>query len=171
MDPSQDLLSAGNSYPFSWTAQGTALRESFLYLSLYLRQNWADYYDALQRVRTHGDRERWLLFYLIGVEAVARQAADTTRALLELFEADAERVRALGRSAGSTLRIFELLRRRILLTIPRAAEMMGLSQSTVTAALRRMMELGIVLEITGRERARQFVYPRQMEILNEGIQG
>jgi Fic family protein len=147
------------------------LREPFLYLSLYFRQHRADYYDALQRVRTHGDWEGWLLFYLIGVEAVARQAADTTRALLELFATDADRVRSLGGGAASALRVFDLLRRRVIISIPRAAGTLGLTQPTVAAALRRMMEVGIVREITGRERGRQFVYQRQLDILDQGIPG
>jgi len=145
------------------------LREPFLYLSLYFRQHRADYYDALQRVRTHGDWEGWLLFYLTGVEAVARQAAETTRALLDLFETDTDRIRSLGRGAASALAVFDLLRRRIIVSTPRAAEALGLSQPTVAAALRRMIDLGMVHEITGRERGRQFVYRRQLEILDQGI--
>src|SRR2546428_1557157 len=57
------------------------LSQPFLYLSLYFREHRADYYDALQRVRTHGAWEEWLRFYLIGVEAAANQAAGTGNAL------------------------------------------------------------------------------------------
>ncbi|MGI9190373.1 MAG: Fic family protein, partial [Longimicrobiaceae bacterium] len=63
------------------------LTQPFFYFSLYLKENRTDYYDALQKVRTHGDWEGWLHFYLVGVEAVARQAADTALALRALFEA------------------------------------------------------------------------------------
>ncbi|HEX8672159.1 MAG TPA: Fic family protein, partial [Longimicrobium sp.] len=62
------------------------LTQPFFYFSLYLKENRADYYDALQRVRTHADWEGWLRFYLVGVEAVARQSADTSLALRRLFE-------------------------------------------------------------------------------------
>ncbi len=80
------------------------LSRPFFYLSLYLKENRADYYAALQRVRTHGDWEGWLRFYLIGVEAVARQATQTTQALSTLFQEDEARVRLVGRSAGTALR-------------------------------------------------------------------
>jgi hypothetical protein len=46
-------------------------------------------------VRTHGDWEGWIRFYLVGVEAVARQATRTTQALLALFRDD-ERLEGLG---------------------------------------------------------------------------
>src|SRR3990170_698563 len=94
------------------------LSQPFLYLSLYFREQRADYYDALQRVRTKGDWEGWLRFYLIGVEAVARQAADTVTALVALFDQDRSRIQTLGRSAGSALQVYDVLRRRIVVSIP-----------------------------------------------------
>lgn len=146
------------------------LTQPFFYLSLYLKENRADYYDALQRVRTHGDWEGWIHFYLVGVEAVARQAADTALALRTLFEEDQQRVTGLGRAAGSALRVYDLLRERIVLSAPRAAEELGLTWPTVNAALQRLERLGITREATGRSRDRLYVYRRQLELLSGGIQ-
>jgi len=145
------------------------LSQPFLYLSLYFKQNRADYYDALQRVRTHGDWEGWLSFYLVGMEEVATQATATARALLSLFEADRARVQKVGRGAASALSVYEFLRRKIIVSIPRAAEASGLSRPTVTAALERLSGLGITREITGKARDRQFVYSEQLKVLEEGI--
>jgi Fic family protein len=145
------------------------LTQPFFYFSLYLKENRADYYDALQRVRTHGDWEGWIRFYLVGVEAVASQAADTTLALRSLFEHDQQRVMGLGRAAGSALRVYELLRERIVLSAPRAAAELGLTWPTVNGALRRLEQLGLAREATGRSRDRLYVYGRQMELLNGGI--
>jgi Fic family protein len=97
------------------------LSQPFSYLSLYLRQNRGEYYEALQRIRTHGDWEGWLRFYLIGVEWVANEATRTTLALRDLFDTDQRRVSTVGRAAGSALQVFQLLRDRIALAIPRAA--------------------------------------------------
>jgi Fic family protein len=144
------------------------LSQPFLYLSLYLKQHRADYYDALQRVRTHGDWEGWLRFYLIGVEAVASQAADTVTALAGLFEKDRARIQELGRAAGSALQVFEVLRRRIVVSIPGLAKEARVTWPTAKAALERLRALGIVAESTGRRRDRLYVYSRQLEILNRG---
>jgi Fic family protein len=146
-----------------------ALSQPFLYLSLHFKRNRADYYDALQRVRTHGDWEGWLRFYLTGVEEVATQATATARALLALFEADRARVGKVGRGAASALSVYEFLRQRIIISIPRAAEATGLSRPTVTAALQRLTKLGITEEITGRARDRQFAYAQQLAVLDRGI--
>jgi Fic family protein len=144
------------------------LAEPFFYLSLYLKENRADYYDALQRVRTHGDWEGWLAFYLVGVESVARQATATAAALRSLFDTDRQRVAALGRAAGSALRVYDLLRSRILLSAPLAVRELGLTWPTVNSALGRLQQLGIVREATGRARDRLYVYRRQLELLEAG---
>jgi Fic family protein len=144
------------------------LSQPFLYLSLYFREQRADYYDALQRVRTHGDWEGWLRFYLIGVEAVARQAADTVTALVALFEQDRSRIQTLGRSAGSALQVYDVLRRRIVVSIPGVAKEAGVTWPTAKAALERLRALGIVAESTGRRRDRLYTYTSQLEILNRG---
>jgi Fic family protein len=145
------------------------LSQPFFYLSLYLRQNRSEYYDALQRVRTAGDWEGWLRFYLIGVEWVAREVAQTTLALHDLFETDRLRVASLGRAAGSALQVLELLRDRIAISATRAAAELGLTWPTVNSALRRLEALGIAREMTGRARDRVFAYDRQLQILQDGI--
>lgn len=142
------------------------LSQPFFYFSLYLKENRSAYYEALQRVRTDGDWEGWIHFYLTGVEAVARQAADTTLALRALFQRDQQRVANLGRAAGSAMRVYDRLKERIVLSIPRAAEDTGLTWPTVNAALRRLQQLGIAHEVSGRARDRVFVYQRQLELLN-----
>lgn len=145
------------------------LSQPFFYLSLYLRQNRGEYYETLQRIRTHGDWEGWLRFYLVGVEWVANEATRTTVALRDLFEDDQRRVAKVGRGAGSALQVLGLLRDRIAVTIPRAANELRLTWPTVSSALKRLEDLGIAREMTGRARDRVYAYDRQLQILNEGI--
>jgi Fic family protein len=152
---------------FLLCAEG-ALSQPFLYLSLYFKAHRADYYDTLQRVRSHGDWEGWMRYYLIGVAHTAMQATRTTLALRGLFAADRDRVLQVGRSASSALRVYEYIQHRVIVSIPRAAEALGLSVPTVTAALGRLMDLDIVREITGKSYARQYVYHRQLDLLNHG---
>ncbi len=144
------------------------LSQPFLYLSLYFKEHRADYYEALQRVRTHGAWEEWLRFYLIGVEAVANQAADTATALIALFTRDRARIQALGRAAGSALRVYDVLRRRIVVSIPGVAKEARLTWPTAKAALERLGHLGIATESTGRRRDRLYTYKKQLAILDRG---
>jgi Fic family protein len=151
-------------------ANERALQEPLLYLSLYFRTHRQRYYDLLQAVRNEGDWEAWLAFFLDGVYEVAQQASTTARDLARLFEADRVRIAALRRTAGSALRVHDQIRRHVLVAIPATAEATGLSQPTVTAALRSLEDLGIVRETTGRRRGRRYVYAAYLERLQEGIE-
>jgi len=144
------------------------LSQPFLYLSLYLKEHRADYYDALQRVRTHGAWEEWLRFYLIGVEAVANQAADTATALVALFARDRARIQALGRAAGGALRVYDVLRRRVVVSIAGVAQEARVTWPTAKAALERLGDQGIATESTGRRRDRLYTYKKQLAILDRG---
>lgn len=62
------------------------LARPLLYLSFYLKAHRAQYYDRLTAIRTEGDWEGWLRFFLRGVYEVSRSATDTSRAILELRE-------------------------------------------------------------------------------------
>jgi Fic family protein len=144
------------------------LTQPFLYLSLYFREHRAEYYDALQRVRTHGDWEGWLRFYVTGVEAVARQAGQATLDLLALFDEDRQRVQSLGRVAGTTLLVYDLLRERVVISIPYAARKLDITWPTAKSALQRLESLGIAKEISGRRRDRVYAYEKQLAILDRG---
>lgn len=147
-----------------------ALREPLLYLSLYFKTHRSYYYDLLQRVRTEGVWEEWLTFFLEGTEATAKQAADTAVELIRLFEADRKRIQAIGRPALSALRVHEYMQKKPLINIGLAARALNLSVPTVSGALARLEELGIVKETTGRERDRIFAYNRYLDIVSAGTE-
>lgn len=134
------------------------LHEPLLYLSLYFKQHRDTYYDLLQRVRTEGDWESWLQFFLTGVYETARQAVQTSRQILELFQHDQRRIEELGRSTGSTLRVFKLLQSFPVVSITRASLETKISVPTVTAAFIRLQQLEIVREITSKRRDKLFSY-------------
>ena len=146
------------------------LRESLLYLSLYLKQHRSTYYDLLDHVRTSGDWEAWVAFFLEGVRVVADGAVQTTRRLLELFADDRGAIEQSGRRAGSALRVYAALRERPILSITTAAERANLSFSGASAAMQVLVDRGIAREITGQRRGRLFVYDRYVAILNEGTE-
>src|SRR5438132_9551599 len=57
-----------------------ALTEPLLYLSLFFKTHRQLYYELLQKVRTDGDWEGWVRFFMEGVETTADQAVATARA-------------------------------------------------------------------------------------------
>ena len=89
---------------------------------------------------------------------------------MNLFDGDRGRIESLGRSAASALRVHQLLQQQPLIAIPDAAQRLGISAPTVGKSIRDMERLGIVREITGKQRGRRFVYDTYLAILNRGTE-
>jgi len=145
-----------------------ALRQPLLYLSLYLKQHRSLYYELLDRVRTEGDWEAWVLFFLEGVEQTAQGAVSTAQRLADLFAKDAKRVSGMGRGAATALRVLDVLRQRPLCTLRRLATSAGITFPTASKAMAALLGLGIARELTGQRRNRVFGYDAYLNILNEG---
>jgi Fic family protein len=146
------------------------LREPILYLSLYFKTNRQQYYELLDRVRTAGDWETWVEFFLTGVRDTSNQAAETARQILALFDANRRKIEALGRPAPSVLRVHQYVQRNPIITIPATAQKLSISAPTVTKSIEHMRKLGILRETTGKQRHRLFVYDKYLAILNQGTE-
>lgn len=141
------------------------LREPMLYPSLYFNAHRALYYELLNEVRLHGDWERWLDFFAEGVEVSARQAVVTANALLALINTDRDRIADLGRAARSALKLHLALQRQPIATSAALVKITGLTAATVNKSLAHLETLGIVAELTNRQRGRVFSYRRYVDEL------
>ncbi|MFZ5885611.1 MAG: Fic family protein [Chloroflexota bacterium] len=146
------------------------LSQPLLYLSLYFKQYRAEYYRLLDLVRTDGDWEAWLDFFLEGVEHTATNAVDTAKRLLALFQQDERHIQLSQRAASTALRAFRVFCERPLVTLNQVCERAGLSFPTATRAVQALENLNIVREITGQRRNRVFAYQRYLDILSEGTE-
>lgn len=149
-------------------AESGMLTQPLLYLSLHFRRNRPQYYELLVAVRRDGNWEAWLQFYIDGVLRTAEGAVSAAQRLGAIYARDRERVAALGRRGASALRVLEVHRARPLLSIREASARTGLSFPTVSAAMEALVGLGVVRELTGKERRRVFVYSEFLAVLSEG---
>ncbi len=143
------------------------LQQPLLYLSLHFKRHRDRYYELLQSVRTDGDWEEWLRFFLEGVIETASEAVTTARRLLDLFHRDRDRIQG---AAASVLRLHEKLQRQPLVSAAQAAKVIGVSIPTATKAIQRLEEFGILSEITGGSYGRFYAYAAYLDILNEGAE-
>lgn len=144
------------------------LEEPLLYLSLYLKTHRKTYYQLLNEVREHGRWEVWLEFFLIGVREVAEQANAAAKRISSIFEADAQKISNLKRAAMMARKVHEVMRQRPIVTIGLITELCATTVPTATNALRNLEKLGVVLEVTGKERGRIYAYTKYLEVLDEG---
>jgi Fic family protein len=146
------------------------LRQPMLYLSLYFKTNRAQYYDLLNTVRLTGDWEAWLDFFADAVIVTAKQAADTSKQLLALVADDREKIAALGRAAGSTLRIHWAMQEHPIATAGWLADKTGISPATVNKCLAALEQMEVIRELTKQKRNRLFVYAQYVNVLNQGTE-
>lgn len=146
------------------------LREPLLYLSLHFKQHRQTYYELLNAVRLSGDWETWLEFFADAVMASATQAAASAKRLLALASADGLRIEALGRAAASALAIHRALQRQPIATAASLSATSGLTPATVNKSLVHLERIGVVAELTRKQRGRVFSYTRYTEILSEGME-
>lgn len=141
------------------------LRAPMLYPSLFFKTHRTLYYELLNEVRLRGDWERWLDFFAEGVQASASQAVATANALLALVNTDRDRIAGLGRAASSALAVHEALQRQPIATSAALVKATGLTAATVNKSLAHLERIGIVAELTSRQRGRVFSYRRYVHEL------
>jgi len=141
------------------------LAEPLMYLSGYLKQYQAEYYRRLSNIRTEGDWEAWVTFFL---EGVAMAAADAERNIIEVASlVAADRKRLLQSEAGpASYRLFEMLPLMPRFTIERVRQQLDTSFPTATAAVKVLENLGIVAEMTGQKKNRNYSYQAYVELLS-----
>ncbi len=141
------------------------LPEPLMYLSGYLKQHQTEYYRYLSSIRTHGDWEGWVGFFLSGVEVAATDAERGIVSIASLVAADRKRLLEAPRSTPASYRLFELLPMMPRFTVERVRQTLGTSFPTANAAVQLLAELGIVTEVTGQKKNRSYSYQRYIELM------
>ena len=145
------------------------LQEPWLYLSLYFKENRSEYYERLNRVRTHGEWRAWILFFLEGVRSVSTQAVQTAQAILKQFQSDRETIRnQSSRRSGTLLQVHEVLQRRPIVAVRDVQAISPLTNPTVRKALEELVELGIVERLSDT-RVGTYSYTAYLELLERGV--
>jgi len=141
------------------------LHRPLLYLSHYLKQNRAEYYDRLMAIRRSGDWEGWLRFFLRGAAETATEATETARAILALREQHRESVQSTAGLNG--VRLHDLLFDRPLVNVNLVKASLGVSFATANNLVGQFEEMGLVREITGGRRRRVFRYDSYLALLRD----
>lgn len=139
-----------------------------LYLSLYLKQNRKIYYDLLQEVRMQGTWETWLEFFLEGIYISAKKATQTALAINLLFELDLKNIESTGRQRFTCEKVLNILKQLPQVTVSYVAQTLEVSEPTARAALKKLVNLGILSEMQGLKTLQIYTYTKYLYILEEG---
>ena len=142
------------------------LSEPLMYLSGYLKQHQAEYYRRLSAIRTEGDWESWVRFFLEGVATAAGDAEKNIIAIASLVATDRRRLLQSTKAGPASYRLFEMLPMMPRFTIERVRQQLDTSFPTATAAVKVLEELGVVTEMTGQKKNRSYSYQAYVELLS-----
>lgn len=145
------------------------LKKPLLYLSLYFKSNRQAYYDHLQSVRETGDWEAWIRFFLIGVTDTANRATEAAQRVIHLFDKDRAKIEESVKYTATPLTIYTYLKQHPIANTAKIKKECSVSLPAVLRSLTILEKIGIVKEVTGKERHKIFIYQKYLDILNEGI--
>jgi Fic family protein len=146
------------------------MRSPLLYVSLYFKKHRYEYYELLNRVRTHGDWETWIDYFLKAIKTVAEDVVDTSTRLHQNVTRDRERLLKHSKVTIASMRLFEELPRKPIITLTEAVQRLELTKPPVLKAMSILVEMGILVEATGKKRDRTYRYKGYLDILAEGTE-
>jgi len=142
------------------------LSHPLLYLSAFLEEHRAEYYERLNAVTKQGDWLGWVEFFLRGVDVQATHTVEACRRLLSLRGEMRETVQQAMRTANG-LSLVDMLFRNPYMTVPRASEQLGVAASSARGLILSLVELGLLTEVPSEGRTKLYQAPRLLRMLEE----
>lgn len=140
------------------------LEQPNLYLSEYFNRNKATYIDRMDGIRTNGDWEAWLSFFINGVAQQAEEAVDRTLALDELRRRYKEEY---GGTQYAKNRLACTLFEHPYLTTKTVAARLNIDRSTAYRAITDLEAEGVLEEVTGKQRNKEYRAKEIFDILEQ----
>jgi Fic family protein len=144
------------------------LKKPSLYLSDFIEKNKTSYYEALTRVREQDDMIHWIKFFLEAVISTAQNGVKTFETILELKQDIDAKVREFGKKAHNASRLVEYLYQKPVVSISDIVEPLSISKQIANLLIKDFETKGILVEITGHERNKLFVFKRYLDIYSQG---
>lgn len=138
------------------------LGQPLLYLSAFFERQRSEYYRRLLEISKSGQWRSWIEFFLQGVVDQSQDAIQRTDHLLALWQVYRNKLQE-ARSSALLLQIVDRLFEYPVLSIPAAAVFLNVTHRSAAKIIGRLVDTGILMEMTGRERSRLYA---AKEIIN-----
>lgn len=145
------------------------LSRPVIYISYFLKKNQIEYYDRMSEVRRSGNYEQWVSFFLEAVSAAAEDALQTIEKVSELHEKNIMLLPVVNKKKDAVRMVFDHIEHYPIVDIKGTAEKTNLSYNSVSNAIKKLVELGILRNTTNSARNRVFAYEEYLAILRKDI--
>ncbi len=134
------------------------LKRPILYLSDFFERHRSLYYDNLTRVRTHGDINQWLKFFLSGVIETSQKGVNTLDSIMHMKQSIEKQMDTLGKRSAEARLVIDHMYKKPILSAKELIELTGKSSQTVYNLLADLERLQIIKEITGAQRYKLYLF-------------
>ena len=141
------------------------IEQPLLYLSLSIRRRQQEYYARLSAVREEGDWEGWTEFFLDCVCEAANDGVQVARELNLLIGRDRNRLIGHDRATLVPVRLLDRLPVQPVVTVPSTSKLLGVAAPTARKAIKLLVSLEVLREVSGKRRDRVYAYHDYMRIL------
>lgn len=139
-----------------------------LYISYFLKRNRIEYYDRLMEVRSKGNFEQWIKFFILAVYESAEDAIQTIEKLVKLNEQNTRLVENnVGRAKKTVKLVLKYLEGHPIIDIKKTSAALDLSYNTVSSAVKQLIDLGILVQTVSGQRNRVFAYEEYLQIMRK----
>ncbi|MCL4361683.1 Fic family protein [Candidatus Dependentiae bacterium] len=145
------------------------LSEPILYPSYYFKKHHLEYYQKLDRVRTEGDFEGWIKFYLTAIRDTAidayQRAKDIEKLRKQLMQIILEDKKFI-KSRDIRLEALNILFSSPIINIREMSLQLGTSYNTANKIISDFLELDFLVKETKQKRGKLFRFKKYWDILD-----
>jgi len=122
------------------------LTKPTLYLSDFFDKNRGSYYDALTMVRTSGDMDQWIRFFLVGIRDTAKKSKETLERIVEIRTQSEAKISQLGKRSENAQKLLKLLYTKPIINTKDIQEQLKVTNQTANQLIRDFISLGLLKE-------------------------
>jgi len=146
------------------------LLEPILYPSYYFKKHQFEYYQWLDRVRTHGDFEGWITFYLT---VIRDSSIDAYKRAKEIEKLEKDLTQKIVDEKGSRaitqtrLRALAILFSTPIINVSELSKQLEMSYNTANQIISYFMKLGFLVEENQQKRGKVFRFKVYLDVLEQ----
>ncbi len=140
------------------------LKKPILYLSDFMENHRALYYDNLMNVREKNDITQWFKFFLVGMIETAKKGISTFDSILQLQRQSDLKIQSLGSRAANAQKITNFLYKRPMINAEKVKEITGITMPSAYKLISELERVEILKEVTGAQRGRMYAFESYLNL-------
>lgn len=146
------------------------LSKPLLYLSFYLKKNREAYYDLLMKIRKESSWGEWIKFFLKGVYETSQESANTAGEIIKLKDKIIYKLYENSVSSIYAVKLLEILFDTPLVEVKDVVSKLKIHKDTANELIKSFEKIGILHEITGKQRYRKYIFKDYVDIIKRGTE-